>query len=316
MLPPNAQQNFGSHEQDCPFRLAPKDRETCQKVSEGRKYPAYRARVLLGADAGETDQNIATIFGISPQDVAFLKRQYGTKGLDGTLYKKAKEIYNAILSDRQREVCRQASKESGSYWKARRACILLKVDAGETDMSIAKKIGCSTEYVQKLKRRLKEDFDVALYGKPSNRTKKIYHVRLTPEQRDTCRKIKGLKNVLTTIKNRASILLKADIGWTDKNIAMAVECSLQLVEKVRKRCVTEDFDVALYGKQNSSGHRPKSLDDEQKAEIIDLWLSDPPEGRKAWSLRLLAEEVKKLGIPKVSHTTISKLLPKVKSQDE
>ena len=310
MLPPNAQQNCEVHEQDCPFRLSDKDRETCQKVSEGRKYPVYRARVLLGVDAGETDQNIATTFGISPQHVVFLKRQYGTKGLDGTLYKKAKEVYNAILSDRQREECHQASKESGSYWKARRACILLKVDAGETDMSIAKKIGCSTEYVQKLKRRLKEDFDVALYGKPSNRTKKIYHVRLTPEQRDTCRKIKGLKNVLTTIKNRASILLKADIGWTDKNIAMAVECSLQLVEKVRKRCA-EGFDVALYGKdRNASRPDRKRLDSKQEDEIVDLWLSDPPEGHKKWTTRLLAEKAN------VSHTTISKLLKKAKSQGE
>jgi hypothetical protein len=53
-----------------------------------------------------------------------------------------------------------------------------------------------------------------------------------------------------------------------------------------------------------------------KAEVIALRLGDPPKGRNAWTLRLLAEKVIELEIaPTVSHTTLAKTLKKTTLRD-
>jgi len=137
--------------------------------------------------------------------------------------------------------------------------------------------------------------------------KKIYIVRLTDEERETCLAIvKKLKGSSTKVR-RANILLKAD----------AFLCSRQCVEGVRMRLVTEGFDIALHGKKRETPPRAKCLDGEQEAKVIALRLSDPPEGRNGWTLRLLAEKVVELEIaPAVSRTTVQKTLKKTKSQNE
>jgi hypothetical protein len=54
----------------------------------------------------------------------------------------------------------------------------------------------------------------------------------------------------------------------------------------------------------------------RQAEVIALRLGDPPKGRNAWTLRLLAEKVVELEIASaVSHTTIAKTLKKTALRD-
>ena len=112
--------------------------------------------------------------------------------------------------------------------------------------------------------------------------KKIYIVRLSEEERQTCHAIiKKLKGSSEKVR-RANILLKADAdgpNWKDQDIADAFLCSRQTVENVRKRLVTEGFDIALNGKQRGTPPRAKSLDGRQEAEVIALRFSEPPEGR-------------------------------------
>jgi len=149
---------------------------------------------------------------------------------------------------------------------------------------------------------------------------KIYIVRLTDEERETCLAIvKKLKGSNTKVR-RANILLKADAdgpNWKDQDIADAFLCSRQCVEGVRTRLVTEGFDIALHGKKRETPPRAKCLDGEQEAKVIALRLSDPPECRNGWTLRLLAEKVVELEIaPAVSRTTVLKTLKKTKSQNE
>lgn len=71
--------------------------------------------------------------------------------------------------------------------------------------------------------------------------KKIYIVRLTDEERETCLAVvKKLKGTSTKVR-RANILLKADIegpNWKDEQIADAFFCTRQCVENLRKRLVT------------------------------------------------------------------------------
>ena len=146
--------------------------------------------------------------------------------------------------------------------------------------------------------------------------KKIYIVRLSEEERQTCHAIiKKLKGSSEKVR-RANILLKADadgLNWNDQDIADAFLCSRQTVENVRKRLVTEGFDIALNGKQRETPPRAKSLDGRQEAQVIALRLGEPPEGRNGWTLRLLAEKVVELEIaPSISRTTIQKTLKKTR----
>ena len=150
--------------------------------------------------------------------------------------------------------------------------------------------------------------------------KKIYIVRLTAEEREACLAIvKKLKGSNTKVR-RANILLKADADgpdWKDQDIADTFFCTRQCVENLRKRLVTEGFDIALNGKKRNLPPRGKCLDGEQEAKVIALRLSDPPEGRNGWTLRLLAEKVVELEIaPEISHATVRSTLKKTKSRGE
>jgi hypothetical protein len=146
--------------------------------------------------------------------------------------------------------------------------------------------------------------------------KKVYIVRLSDEERETCLAIvKKLKGTSTKVR-RANILLKADAdgpNWTDKQIAETFFCTRQCVENLRKRLVTESFEIALHGKKRTTPSAVKKLDGKQEAEVIALRLSDPPKGRNGWTLRLLAEKVVELEIaPEVSYQTIRRTLKKTK----
>ncbi len=144
--------------------------------------------------------------------------------------------------------------------------------------------------------------------------KKVYIVRLSDEERATCLAVvKKLKGTSTKVR-RANILLKADAEgphWKDQQIADTFFCTRQCVENLRKRLVTGGFEIALHGKKRQTPPRQKVLDGEQEAKVIALRLSDPPKGRNAWTLRLLAEKVVELEIaPAVSHVTVQKTLKK------
>jgi len=143
---------------------------------------------------------------------------------------------------------------------------------------------------------------------------KIYIVRLCGDERETClHVIKKLKGTSQKVL-RANILLKADADgphWKDQDIADAFLCSRQTVENVRKRLVTEGFDITLNGKKRETPPRKRILNGEQEAQVIALRLSDPPEGHSSWSLRLLAEKVVELQIvPAINHQTIRRMLKK------
>jgi len=148
---------------------------------------------------------------------------------------------------------------------------------------------------------------------------KIYIVRLTDAERQTCLEVvKKLKGTSQTVR-RANILLKADAdgpNWKDQDIVNAFFCTRQCVENVRKKLVTEGFDIALHGKKRATPPRKKCLDGNQEAQVIALRLGDPPKGRNGWTLRLLAEKIVELEIaPAISHTTVAKTLKKTKLRD-
>jgi hypothetical protein len=140
---------------------------------------------------------------------------------------------------------------------------------------------------------------------------KKYIVELTDDERSTLQEVvKKLKGASQKLK-RASILLKADAGWTDARIAEALDCRTKTVENVRQRFVELGFEVALSGKKRETPPTEKLLDGEQEAKIIALRLSTPPAGYGKWTLRLLARKVVELEIvDAVSYQTVRRTLKK------
>jgi len=143
---------------------------------------------------------------------------------------------------------------------------------------------------------------------------KKYIVRLLDEERGICQQIiKHLKGSSQKFR-RAQILLKADAdgpGWSDVKIAEAFDCRVQTIENVRKRLVTEGFDLALNGqKRQEPPTRPK-LDGEAEAQLIAMRLGKPPVGYGHWTLQLLADELVALEVVEsISHETVRKTLKK------
>jgi len=143
---------------------------------------------------------------------------------------------------------------------------------------------------------------------------KKYIVRLSDPERQTCHEvIKKLKGTSQKVR-RAHILLKADAdgpGWTDAKIADAFNCRIQTIENLRKRLVTEGFELALEGKKRQTPPTPALLDGQGEAKLISLRLGDPPAGYGCWTLRLLADELVALEVVEsISRETVRQTLKK------
>ena len=123
---------------------------------------------------------------------------------------------------------------------------------------------------------------------------KKYMVRLEPREREDLHKLvskgKGAARKLT----HARILLKADVsegnpGWTDERIAEALGVTRQTVEHVRQRCVEQGLEAALERKKREHGPTLPILDGAKEAKLVAVCCSKPPQGRRRWTLRLLAD---------------------------
>jgi transposase len=116
------------------------------------------------------------------------------------------------------------------------------------------------------------------------------------------------------------ILLKADEGedapdeaWPDTKIADALEVNRSTVARVRERFAWEGLEAALVHRRPKAT-KPRKLDGEQEAHLIALACSEPPKGKKRWSVRLLAERFVRLecaqGEP-ISRELVRRTLKKV-----
>jgi transposase len=102
-------------------------------------------------------------------------------------------------------------------------------------------------------------------------------------------------------------------GWTDQAIHQALDVSLSTIARVRQIFVEQGLDTAL-NPQPSSQLRLRKLDGVAEAGLIACCCSQPPLGRKEWTLRLLASEMVKLDyVESISHEAVRQVLKKTKS---
>jgi DNA-binding transcriptional LysR family regulator len=112
----------------------------------------------------------------------------------------------------------------------------------------------------------------------------------------------------------ARILLLADEGLPDDEIAATAAVGTRTVSRVRKRLVTEGLDAAL-------DHRPQpprpdklKIKGDVEQQLVRLACADPPEGNCHWTLQLLADELVALGrVKRVSRETVRQALKKTTS---
>jgi len=142
--------------------------------------------------------------------------------------------------------------------------------------------------------------------------KKIYIVDLDEEERPSLLQfIKSGKDSARKI-NRARILLLADEGKTDKETSEALHTSVPTVQRTRQRFVEGNLEYALNERPRPGGER--KLAGKGEATLIALAKSEPPEGRKNWTLQLLADRLVELKVvDDVSYETVRRELKKTTS---
>src|SRR5436190_4574405 len=148
---------------------------------------------------------------------------------------------------------------------------------------------------------------------------KKYKVTLTAEGRQQLQGLIASGKAAAKKLTHARILLKADAaeggpGWDDQRIADAVEVSTDTIARVRQRFVEHGLEAALTRKQQDRPSRERKLDGRAEARLIALACSAPPQGRKEWTMRLLADKLVELGIVStVSDEAVRRALKKTSS---
>jgi transposase len=143
--------------------------------------------------------------------------------------------------------------------------------------------------------------------------RKRHIVVLSEEERARLHTMIGRGIAAASVLTHARILLKANQGeagpgWTDAAIATALEVNPATVARIRQRYVTAGLDAALDRKPPARTYH-RRLDGAQEAHLVALACSPPPEGRKRWTLRLLAERLVELEVVEtVSYETVRQAL--------
>ncbi len=137
--------------------------------------------------------------------------------------------------------------------------------------------------------------------------KSRYPIRLTDQERAELKRLleSGLR--LARITTRVRILLLADTGKKDREIAKALKISSGTVHNVRKRFFNERAMDGLDERPRPG--QPCRLNNVTAEKITGLACSGPPEGHKRWTLRMLADRAVKLElVDTISHESVRKIL--------
>jgi transposase len=141
--------------------------------------------------------------------------------------------------------------------------------------------------------------------------KKKYIVDLAPEERQTLEQLLPKGKSSARKLTRARILLQADEGLTDEEIATALAVGVATVERTRQRFVEANLE-ALNERPRPGGQC--KLTGKQEAQLIAVACTPAPSGRTRWTLQLLAEQVVTLGFADaIARETVRQVLKKTRS---
>jgi len=136
-------------------------------------------------------------------------------------------------------------------------------------------------------------------------------VELTARERAKLTSLTTAGTAKARVITRAQTLLLADrtAGHrrTRTEIAEVLGCSKARVIRVCRRYAQEGLHTALFDKPRSGG--PPKVTGDIEAQLVVLACSEPPEGRRRWTLRLLADAMVALGhVDNLSNVTVCRKL--------
>jgi len=146
--------------------------------------------------------------------------------------------------------------------------------------------------------------------------KNKYHVRLSPDERNTLIDIVSKGSAPAKAIMHANILLTADENnasgrKSEREIAEIFHVNQQTVHTIRRRYSEKGLDAAIGRKKRETPPVKPKITGDVEAKIIALSCGAPPKGRSKWSLRLLADKSVELKyIDSISHEAVGRLLKK------
>ena len=100
-------------------------------------------------------------------------------------------------------------------------------------------------------------------------------------------------------------------SWNVADVATALGVTSRTIEHLKKRFVEDGIEVALDRKPREKPPREVIFDGAFEARLIALACSGAPEGRRRWTVRLLADKAVELRLAEsVSPMTIQRILKK------
>ena len=142
-----------------------------------------------------------------------------------------------------------------------------------------------------------------------------YSVRLTSGEQKELKKIVRSKTAKELTKQHAKVLLYIDENRANPFSVNAAAQKAKLhpenVYKIRKQFVLEGMDRALKRKKRETPPVPAKVTGEVEAHIIATACSEVPEGKAAWTLKMIGNKIVLDGLlESVSDSTIGRVLKK------
>jgi hypothetical protein len=144
---------------------------------------------------------------------------------------------------------------------------------------------------------------------------KRYVLKLTGSEREALETVVRRGKAAGWKIQRAQALLKCDQGvrgpgWTDAQVAEALDCTTRSLESWRKQAV-ENGPLSLRERQPRSLPGRRKLDGDRQARLTALACSKPPQGAARWTLNLLADRLVELKVvDSISYETVRRALKK------
>lgn len=141
---------------------------------------------------------------------------------------------------------------------------------------------------------------------------KRYRVTLSGDERERLERLSRQRTASVRMVRRAEALLLAADEKTDEVIAEQLRMSVTTLERLRRRFVEEGLEASLRERPRP-GARPK-LGPKERAFVVALACTKPPEGRHRWTMQLLADRLVELEmVPDITDEAIRLLLKRTSS---
>jgi transposase len=119
-----------------------------------------------------------------------------------------------------------------------------------------------------------------------------YQVDLDQGEREQLRSLSSGGKIAARRLKRVQILLAADAGVDDDSMAESLGLSGSTIYRTKRRFVEAGLEAALDEQPRPGGAR--KLSDRDEALLVATACSAPPDGRKRWTLTLLADAMVRL----------------------